>query len=632
MTAIDPGRGGRDRQADELDRQYYRSLLEVSPVAVVTTDLKTLITSWNPEAERLFGYTPAEALGRRLDDLIANSDDLRAEAAAFESETARTGSFRAVTRRIRKDGSHVDVDMRAATVAANGEAVGYYVLYHDISELQQQKQYYASLLDLSPTAVVALDLDARVTSWNEAAERLFGYPEAEVIGRHIDDVVAPEGDVRADATELTRRGLDAGEIHLVTRRPRRDGTFVDVEVRSAPIVVGAERVGFFIIYHDISELQRQKQFYESLFELNLTAIAVVGADSNVSAWNPAAERLFGYTAEEAVGRQIDDLVAADPRVREEAEHVSAQNAGDGEEIQLVTQRTRKDGSLVDVQVLAAPITVGGEHVGQYALYHDISALQRQQRYYESLLGSSPSAIVTLELDTTVTSWNAAAEGLFGYTRDEALGRNLDDLIARRDDMRAEADAINRAAVAGELNHHVTRRMRKDGSLVDVDIVGTQIVVSGEPVGLFGIYSDIGDLQRQRRYYEALFELSPTAIATVDLDDNVTSWNAAAERLFGYSAGEAIGRNIDELVASDKGLRMEGAQLARQAQQGGRVRRVTRRQRKDGSFVDVDLRAAPIIVAGETIGIFCLYHDITELERARPEAEAANRAKTRFWPT
>jgi PAS domain S-box-containing protein len=511
--------------------------------------------------------------------------------------------------------------------AADRDAIGRGGL---AEELERQKQHFESLLEISPVAIVTTDLDTKVTTWNPEAERLFGYTLDEALGRRVDDLLAGSDELRAEAAAFVSETTRTGRFRTVTRRMRKDGTLVDVDLRAVTVTVDGERAGYYVLYHDISEVQRQRRYYESLVEVSPTAIATVDLEANVTSWNPAAERLFGYTADEAIGQNIDELVSKDERIRAEALAVSRRGAV-GEQSHLVTQRQRKDGTYVDVQVLAAPIVVGGEQVGFYALYHDISELQRQKQYYESLLESSPSAIVTLGLDAKVRSWNPAAERLFGYTRAEAIGRDVDDLVASRDEIRREAEAMNREGMSRGHSHLVTRRTRKDGSLIDVDVVGARIDVGGEQVGLYAIYNDVSDLQRQRRFYEALFELSPTAITAIDGDHNVTSWNAAAERLFGYSREEAIGRNIDDLVASRDDLRSEGAELARQAERG-EVHRVTRRMRNDGSLVDVDLRAAPIVVRGETVGMFCLYHDIRELQRARREAEAATQAKSAFLAT
>jgi len=607
----------------------FTSLLAAIPVAVVATDLESTVLSWNPAAESLFGYSSQEAVGQRIDDLIANRPDLREEAAAFKAEAARTGSFQRITRRVRKDGSLVEVELRATSIEIDGVPSGFYATYHDITELQRQKQYYESLLELSPTAIGIVDLEDRITAWNPAAEKLFGYTSQEAVGRKIDDLVASSDELHGEAVGISERATK-GPIQLITRRTRKDGSSVDVDLRVAPLIVNGERIGLFALYHDISELQRQKQYYSSLLELSPTAIVAVDREFRVTSWNEAAEKLFGYTAEEAIGQVIDDLVAKDEGLHSDATQLSRQ-ANVGQHAQFVRQRTRKDGSLVDVEIHAGAIMVGGERVGDYVIYHDISELQRQRRYYEALFEWSPNAIALLDPQGNVTSWNPAAERLFGYSPPEAVGRNIDDLVANDLSIREEAIAMSEAGIGHEHVHATTRRTRKDGSLVDVELFGAPVIVGNEAVGLYALYHDISELQRQRRYYEALFELSPTAIVTVNPEIKVTSWNQAAERLFGYSMEEAVGQDLNDLIASSDGLRAEGTDLDRQTARG-EVHRITRRMRKDGSLVDVDMRAAPMVVAGETVGMFCLYHDITDLQRARLDAEAATEAKSAFLAT
>ncbi|MGZ8687355.1 MAG: PAS domain S-box protein, partial [Gaiellaceae bacterium] len=95
----------------ERQRQFFESLLEISPVAIITTELDATVTSWNPQAERLFGYTRDEAVGQNLDGLIAAREDLRADAERVQAEAAQAGRFQGVTRRARKDGTVVDVEV-----------------------------------------------------------------------------------------------------------------------------------------------------------------------------------------------------------------------------------------------------------------------------------------------------------------------------------------------------------------------------------------------------------------------------------------------------------------------------------------------------------------------------------------
>jgi PAS domain S-box-containing protein len=263
-----------------------------------------------------------------------------------------------------------------------------------------------------------------------------------------------------------------------------------------------------------------------------------------------------------------------------------------------------------------------------ALRSSKEELRRQKQYVESLVEINPTAIVTVDRDGSVTSWNLAAEELFGYSRHEAIGRNLDDMVVGREDLRNEAVSYEQVLRAGRF-HTVTQRARRDGTLADVELIIVPVIEEGEPTGYLVIYHDISELQRQKQYYQSLLEVSPTAIVTVDPDFKVTSWNPAAEKLFGYTRKETIGRDVDSLVAKTEAVHREAMQVNWQTKEGGQVRLTTRRTRKDGSLVDVDVRAAPIRVGDELVGLYVLYHDISELQRAREQAEGATQAKSAF---
>jgi PAS domain S-box-containing protein len=140
-----------------------------------------------------------------------------------------------------------------------------------------------------------------------------------------------------------------------------------------------------------------------------------------------------------------------------------------------------------------------------------------------------------------------------------------------------------------------------------------------------------EIQRQKQYSDALVETSPVAIVTVDLNATVVGWNPGAERLFGYSPVEALGRPMEDLVATAEVRHEVGANI-RKTLAGEWIRAIGRRARKDGTLVDVEISSVPVVVDGARVGMIGIYHDITELLRARREAEAANEAKSAFLAT
>jgi PAS domain S-box-containing protein len=118
---------------------------------------------------------------------------------------------------------------------------------------------------------------------------------------------------------------------------------------------------------------------------------------------------------------------------------------------------------------------------------------------------------------------------------------------------------------------------------------------------------------------------------MDLAGTVAGWNSSAERLFGYPPAAAVGRRMEELVATPE-LREEVRANIRQTLDGEWIRAIARRARKDGTLVDVEISSMPVILDGARVGMIAIYHDITALLRARREAEAANEAKSAFLAT
>jgi PAS domain S-box-containing protein len=375
--------------------------------------------------------------------------------------------------------------------------------------------------------VVTADLDGNIVSWNPEAEQLFDYIEDEVIGRDLDDIVANHPSIRQEAENNTQQVLDVGEVRKTTKRTRKDGSFVEVELLALPVIVTGERVGFIAIYYDISELKnierelrQQKEYYEALFVNNPVAVVTTDMEVKVVSWNPATEKLFGYTQEEALGKNLDDLVATHESIRGEALAYSGQlTSSKMDLVHLTTQRTRKDGSLVDVEAIGLPVFVGDEQVGFIALYYDITDLKKierelrhQKAYFEATFENSPVAQMNADLAENIVYWNKASEQLFGYTKEEALGQKIDDLIARHEQIREEAIISTKQLFEVGQVHLTSKRSRKDGTLVDVEASAAHVYVEREVVGFTGAYHDIGPLLEARRQAEAANQAKSSFLA------------------------------------------------------------------------------------------------------------------------
>ena len=253
----------------------------------------------------------------------------------------------------------------------------------------------------------------------------------------------------------------------------------------------------------------------------------------------------------------------------------------------------------------------------------------------AIVSSSDDAIISKDLEGYVTSWNQASERLFGYSAAEMIGQPITRIIPVN--RLAEEDyVLSRVRAGSEVDHFETVRQRKDGSLVEISLTVSPIRNGdGRIVGASKIARDISERKRMERdalRLAAIVDSSEDAIVGKDLNGIVESWNAGAERIFGFTAAETIGRSIKIIIPPDR-LQEEDDVLAR-IRAGQSVQHFeTVRRRKNGEFFDVSLSVSPIRQGdGQVIGASKIARDITEEKALRVAAADASRAKDEFLAT
>jgi len=237
--------------------------------------------------------------------------------------------------------------------------------------------------------------------------------------------------------------------------------------------------------------------------------------------------------------------------------------------------------------------------------------------------TSSDAIVGHTLDQRIVYWNLGAQFIYGYALDEVIGQPSALLMPPgHNELAAVIERIRRGE---QVPHYETRRMRKDGTMIDVSVVVSPVKTGdGELLGVSVVDRDISD---RKRVEEALARLaaivdsSEDAIIGKTLDTTIVSWNHGAEEVYGYTATEAIGQPIG--ILSPPGSENEVPAIMERIRRGEKVEHYeTKRQRKDGTIIDVCVTVSPIKTpAGEIIGASSVARDITERkkgEQARAE--------------
>lgn len=369
-------------------------------------------------------------------------------------------------------------------------------------------------------------------------------------------------------------------------------------------------------------------FLAAIIESSADAIISKDLKGTILTWNPSAERLFGFTAAEAIGRPIT-LIFPPDRYNEEPGIL--QRIVRGERIEhYETVRRHKDGSLIDISLTVSPIrNAAGQIVAASKIVRDIRDKKREAERFHVTLASIGDAVISTDMAGQVTFMNAIAEQLTGFPSSEAVGRPLSAVFhIVNEATRAEVESpvakvLRTGTVVGLANHTVL--IAKDGSEVPIDDSAAPIrTATGEALGVVLVFRDVSDRRRAElatMRLAAIVEGSDDAIIAKNLEGIVTNWNPGAERMFGFTAAEMVGQSIKRIIPPDR--YSEEERILERMKRGERIDHFeTIRQRKDGRTIHISLSTSPIRDGdGEIVGASKIARDIS----AQKEAELALRA-------
>ncbi len=359
-------------------------------------------------------------------------------------------------------------------------------------------------------------------------------------------------------------------------------------------------------------------------------VLVCDSAGRVRGSNPAAGQLLGRSEEALLSSGVNELFGYRGEPQRERWSLDPETPQRDLDLEM---RTQVGG--VAVSVSTEPLTTAGRVVGAVVVARDMEerleaerAMRAIERRYSSLFWHNPGILYEFDLAGHIVALNPAGERLMGRTSAELEGRSFSELL----DPGAmdQARAVFAAVMAGESTEYEITARNGQGEPVEIRGVSVPIFEKGEVVAGFGIALDVTEqtrvkreLEVQRRYFADLFEASPEGIVLVDAEtDSVLRVNSEFTRMFGYTAEEAVGRNLNDLIVPPE-LQREGSQLNLAAREGGRLRTETVRCHKDGTPVDVSVLARSLPIPGEREQLYGVYRDIgdrIETERTLRERE------------
>ena len=461
-TIIGASLVGRDitmRKKEEEVLRQIQLIVEDSHDAIIGETLEGVITSWNGGAAKMLGYYSQEVVGKSAISLLP--PEMKEEMPALLTRV-KAGEVIADYDSVwlRKDGSKIDVALSISPIQKkDGTIIGASVVGRDITVRKRGEEVLRQIqliVENSHDAIIGIigeTLEGVITSWNGGAAEMFGYAAREVIGKSVISLLPPE--MKEEMPALLTR-VKAGEViaDYDSVWLRKDGSKIDVALSISPIkkedgtVIGAS-----VVERDITERKKAEEILRQIqliVEDSHDAIIGETLDGIITSWNGGAAKMFGYPAEEVVGKSVVFLLP--PEIKDEMPTL-LNEVREGKVIaDYDSVRLCKDGSRIDVALSISPIKKeDGTITGASIVERDISTRKKGDIQIKELneVRSKFITIISHQLRTPLTAvnWNLEAilDGDFGELEDtmrkflQITYKSSTEITSRIDDLLTAMD-------------------------------------------------------------------------------------------------------------------------------------------------------------------------------------------------
>ena len=426
------------------------------------------------------------------------------------------------------------------------------------------------IFDTSPDVIVVTDIQGNIVRINPSCEEILGYRPEEMTGRNAQAFIYP-GDL--DSTRNQMRALRRRGVSRIfeARYRHKSGRLVTLQWTGAwssrvqqHYFFGRDMTAQKRDEATIREYAEREQFFIAAVESSNDAIITNNPDGVITAWNVAAEHLFGYAADEVIGKSVDIIVPDELRgdVRMTLAKIKAGEKVEHDE----TVRLTKDGRRINVSLSVSPLkSHSGAIIGGAKVVRDIGARKRAQaelieseHLARAIIDTAMDAFIQLDDGGNVIDWSSKAEAMFGWSRDEIAGHNLRDFIilpdGRADNSERLAGFLQDAAKGITGRRYEAPSVRRDGEIIDNEISITALR-RGDRYVINAFLRDVTeraqaerDRDRNREILDGIVENITIAILVKDVRDfRFILVNKAAEELWGLSRAEMLGKTAGDIL-------------------------------------------------------------------------------------
>jgi PAS domain S-box-containing protein len=625
----------------ETQERFSKAFNESPVAAIITRAADGRYVDVNETFERIFGYSRREVIGRTSPELNIFVD--AGGRKAFLDMLQKEGKLRNVEMSFRsKSGSIVPCIISVEKILLNDEEHLLTTLV-DITErkmaenaLHEAEQRWSTTLSSIGDAVIATDTAGKVTFLNPVAEQLTGWSLAEAKQKPIQEVFHivnehTRKEVENPVIKVLKLGLIVGLANH-TVLIRKDGSEVPIDDSGAPIIGddGAIR-GVVLVFRDITERKKAEDALErqaALIDLSPDAIIVRKLDGTITFWSKGAEKLYGWTKKEALGKRTHTLFKT--KFPEPIDAITAK----------LRAEKRWSGELVHQTKTGGEVTVQSWWLAEETHHGKISSIlesnidlterkkaEEMLKKQASLINLSPDGIIIKNLDDTITFWNEGAERLYGWTKEEAVGRKSRELFQTK---------------FPEPYEKILKRLKSKGvwtgEKVHTTKYGRKLTVSskwlarkngkGQITQILETNEDITERKKAlqeiaeaKQRLDAHMNNAPEAVIEFDANFQVIRWSKQATKIFGWSKEEIMGKSISALPWVYKDDVKIVQKVSADMLDRKRPSNVShnRNIRKDGAVIECDWYNSAIYDSnGSLVSILSQVIDITEQMKAQKE--------------
>lgn len=502
-----------------------------------------------------------------------------------------------------------------------------------LSNITRNQQLLQQAESIAHVGSWELDIVTNNLYWSDEVFRICGYEPKEFELTFETGLAVVHPDDQASFKEEILSAIANKNNYTASKRfVRPDGSIRYIKLKARIILDKEEKAVRLIgVFHDVTdqrtmerELTISQQEYKSLFDQNPDAVVSFDLTGNFVSVNDAGMLLAETTREKLLREKFDqyfDVTEVD-RIRNYFKEVI-----DGHAHRFQTEICTATGRKKTITVSLMPIMVEQEITGVFGILKDVTVeklYEDELEFQSNLLSTIQQSVIVTNIDGTIIYWNNFAEQLYGWQRQEVIGKNIRDVIHAEMSVEQATILMDQLAAGKSWRGEFLVNHKVDGTF-KIQVQNSPLLdANGKLIGIVGISWDITNEVKTREYIKFQAELLDNveqAVIASDLTGTITYWNHYAEKMYGYTKQEAIGESLSIITTNDPhylALAGEIFQLIAEGKSWSGDFLVKNKQQVEFSAFSLN---SPVYDAdGNVHGIIGVSYDITEKRHAEQQKE------------